>query len=176
MFIQIRRSNERAHERDRDSQQDPEHLRADLPRQAVVRTTGAKPADADDRVPAELAPDHCSYLAAHSSAVAHGVKRGGVLTGRQRYCEVEQEGPEDVVFLQREPVERVHEDQLQVQRDAEDEPVGDACGGSGLVAYIYLRMDRGGVVIVTKPELDHPGAGNCIFCKLSCPIPSCPKP
>lgn len=40
--------------------------------------------------------------------------------------EVEQQRAEDVVFFERAGVARVHQHQLQVQRDAQDEPVGHA--------------------------------------------------
>lgn len=60
-----------------------------------------------------------------------GEEGGGRLTGRERDCEVEQEGTEDVIFLESEAIERVDEDQLEVQRNAQNEPVGDACRAVG---------------------------------------------
>lgn len=56
---------------------------------------------------------------------------GWGLTGRECDCEVEQEGAEDVIFLESEAIERVDEDQLEVQRNAQNEPVGDTCRAVG---------------------------------------------
>lgn len=97
-----------------------------------------------------------------------GEEGGGRLTGRERDCEVEQEGTEDVIFLESEAIERVDEDQLEVQRNAQNEPVGDACRAVGKLSRRRPAGKEGGggrgkneiLLFVTKPELDQPDTSN----------------
>lgn len=127
VFVEVGSSDDCADKSDCYSEQDPECLCADLPYEAVMAVIGCEPADADDGVPAEFALDYCGVLV----YVCWGRGRGAGLTGWESDGEVEEEGAGYVVFLEGEAVEGVDEDELEVEGDAEDEPVCDAWGGGG---------------------------------------------
>lgn len=59
LAVQIDGSRHGAHDGGGDREQRPEELRGELPHEAVARSTCEEPADAEQRVPAELALDYC---------------------------------------------------------------------------------------------------------------------
>ena len=135
MLVQIQDGDEGADGGDEGGQQDPQQLGGDLPDQPVVRVAVGQPAHGDDRVPAELVLDDCCDQFGGGAACGGG---GGVRTRRDGDGQIEDDGPDGVPLFEGQAVDGVDEHQLQVEGDAEYEPVGHA-----------------------QPELDEPRAGHC---------------
>lgn len=178
MVVEIERRDQRTHRGPGDREQRPGQPRRELPRHTLARGARAEPADAEQRVPSELVSDHCGGECKQTGRQAGGYGGRALLTRRERGGQIEQQRAADVVFLERAAAERVHEHQLQVKRDAHDEPVGDAWragenwsagrGGQAGGEWGGGGGERGeeqeGESGLTLPELAQPDRRDCIVC------------